>query len=266
MKSKNEFKQYIKEILGEPLITVEVTDSQLNEIVQITLDKFSEYAVEGREKTVLLLEVPSIKESEFQEDPKVTQKVCQVLLDERITEIANLKTSGNMGGIGGLLNAGGGLIFSKPELIAALTGQNMGMATDSSSSMVDMVAVLANVSALTSIFNVEPNFDFNSLTGKLTIFQDLSNGGMIMLDARLKLYCADDDTKYRFLEHQWIKKYAVALAKKQWGHNIGKFDQTLISGARLNYDRMIQEATAELELLETELLENYCTPLGVIRA
>jgi hypothetical protein len=66
--------------------------------------------------------------------------------------------------------------------------------------------------------------------------------------------------------HQFVKDYATALVKRQWGNNIGKINATLINGATMNYDRILAEATAELDRLDADLLTKWSQPLPITRA
>ena len=247
MRNRAGFKQYIKEMLGEPLISVELTDTQMNENIQLAIDKFSEFAVEGREKATLIVEIPQRIDG-----------VCELLLDESIMEVTSLSTSTG----GSLIAMPGGLVVANQELIAMLVGKSDVMG---GVDMLSVVSVLAKVSALEYLFSVKPNIDFNGITKKLKIFQDMPQGTKILMEVCLKPIIKDDTTPNPYFEQQWIKKYSIALCKKQWGSNIGKFEGVLVNGTRVNYERLIQEANDEIEKLENELVEAWFEPLPIIR-
>jgi hypothetical protein len=60
----------------------------------------------------------------------------------------------------------------------------------------------------------------------------------------------------------WLKKYATALVKKQWGQNLSKFEGiSLPGGVTLNSSKILDEATQEIEKLEEESRNNYELPL-----
>jgi len=55
----------------------------------------------------------------------------------------------------------------------------------------------------------------------------------------------------------WIKKYATALAKKQWGTNLKKYDNTeLPGGVQLSGQTLFDEGKEEAEKLEEEVKES----------
>lgn len=60
---------------------------------------------------------------------------------------------------------------------------------------------------------------------------------------------------------RWLKQYSTALIKRQWGENLKKFAGiTLPGGVSLNGDKIFQEATIEIEKLESEMQSRYEIP------
>lgn len=55
----------------------------------------------------------------------------------------------------------------------------------------------------------------------------------------------------------WLKKYAIAVVKRQWAMVLRKYSNIqLAGGATLNADAMYSDAQSEIEKLETELFNN----------
>ena len=53
---------------------------------------------------------------------------------------------------------------------------------------------------------------------------------------------------------KWLKRYAVALAKMQWGSNLKKYTNTeLPGGLMVDGQALYDEAKAEADVLEEEL-------------
>ena len=64
---------------------------------------------------------------------------------------------------------------------------------------------------------------------------------------------------------RWLKRYATALLKRQWGQNLIKYDgMTLPGGLTYNGSTILDAATAELETLETEMSMAYELPLDFL--
>jgi hypothetical protein len=127
----------------------------------------------------------------------------------------------------------------------------------------NMFSMMAEMSLLEKYFDVDPNYDYNSNTKELTFFDTTSTTvRKILIEAYVNYTPKPIDYIYN---HQWVKEYSTALAKQQWGGNIGKYSTTLIGGASLNYDRILQEAKIELDQLEADLLTKWTKPLGIMR-
>ena len=59
----------------------------------------------------------------------------------------------------------------------------------------------------------------------------------------------------------WLKRYAVALIKKQWATNIKKFSGLqLPGGVTLDGDSLYKEAVEEMTELEEQMQTNYSLP------
>lgn len=61
----------------------------------------------------------------------------------------------------------------------------------------------------------------------------------------------------------WLKKYATALIKKQWGENLKKYQGvTLPGGIQLDGQTIWQEATEEIRELEEKIVTDYSLPVS----
>lgn len=72
-----------------------------------------------------------------------------------------------------------------------------------------------------------------------------------------------NDLEDHIFEEIWIQSMAKAKSQKMWGQVVGKFSQNLVGGATINFDRIIQEADSEIELLMAELDDKYTDPAPV---
>ena len=65
---------------------------------------------------------------------------------------------------------------------------------------------------------------------------------------------ADPETYGQVYQDMWLKDYASALAKQQWGSNLKKYQNTeLPGGITLSGQELYDEAMTEIEKLEEEL-------------
>ena len=64
---------------------------------------------------------------------------------------------------------------------------------------------------------------------------------------------------------EWIKKYATAQIKQQWGANMKQFDgMPLPGGITINGQQVWDEAKEEIDKLEEEFSLNYELPVNFI--
>ena len=63
----------------------------------------------------------------------------------------------------------------------------------------------------------------------------------------------------------FLKKYATALIKKQWGANLIKFNGvTMLGGVQMNGETIYTQADEEIKLLEEQLLNGYGLPADMM--
>jgi hypothetical protein len=63
----------------------------------------------------------------------------------------------------------------------------------------------------------------------------------------------------------FLKKYATALLKQQWGNNLKKFEGVqLPGGVTLNGQKIFDEATEELASLKEEVQNTYQLPVDML--
>ena len=63
----------------------------------------------------------------------------------------------------------------------------------------------------------------------------------------------------------YVKKYATALIKKQWGANLIKFNGVqMLGGVQMNGEIIYQQADEEIKLLEEQMLNGYGLPADMM--
>ena len=75
----------------------------------------------------------------------------------------------------------------------------------------------------------------------------------------------DPDTHTDVWNDRWLKRYATALIKKQWGENLTKFEGVqLPGGITFNGSRILDEANEEILRLEEEMSSSYELPVDIM--
>lgn len=88
---------------------------------------------------------------------------------------------------------------------------------------------------------------------------DVNVGEYIIVEAMRAL---DPTTFTDVYNDGWLKKYATALIKQQWGTNLKKFEGVqLPGGVTLNGQKIFDEATDEIQVLKEEVQNTYQEPI-----
>ena len=62
---------------------------------------------------------------------------------------------------------------------------------------------------------------------------------------------------------RWLSRYASALIKRQWGSNLSKFEgMQMPGGLTFNSQKIYDDAEAELQKLEEEMISSYSLPVS----
>lgn len=109
----------------------------------------------------------------------------------------------------------------------------------------------------------EVAFHWSNIQRALTITAlDVPANSKLMV-AGLTNYHQNDEDDYIFGE-MWVRQMAKAKTKVLWGNIVGKFSQSLVGGATINYDRLISEGESEIEKLMEELHDKWVDPAPVL--
>ena len=108
----------------------------------------------------------------------------------------------------------------------------------------------------------EKPINFNVHAGRLYIDMawatDMEVGEYIIMECYRKLNVAEYTTAYNDF---FLKRYATALIKRQWGENLIKFQGvTMLGGVQMNGETIYNEAKEEIALLEDQGREIWQEP------
>lgn len=126
-----------------------------------------------------------------------------------------------------------------------------------STSIIYYKMVMGHLSMLDMELNAKPSIDFNRLQGRVypRINWDtaVKPGDYMIIEG----YRAMDPTQFsKVWNETWLKRYVIALFKRQWAGNIKKFSGIqLPGGVTLNGQALYDEAIGEIQQLEQELIE-----------
>ena len=273
--SEEKLLDYVRTMLGEPMITVDVSDEQILLLIDDTVRKFSDFAYGGEQRIAFIVEGMN--------------DVQDYILDRRVQAVLSVSFANSLGassfgaGAGGInLGPGWGTIgvgyvphiTMQGEVSSLSVGGAGGGACStvtggvaggvSQGSRMDGVtnayASIAQRDTLQAMLGRGVNFEFNSNSKILRVFEALGNANFIVEASAEYVPNPDFDEVYA---HPWVKDYAVSLTRRLWSTVTGKYSQALVGGAEINYDKMQSEAEQMIEKLDEDLLNKYSEALGI---
>lgn len=230
--TKDKLIQYIRESLGEPIIKVEVTEKQISNIIDSAVQKFTEYAYGDLEDTVIL-ELKGKNEYE---------------LPDKITNILKVSKGGSSNLTNFSANYGDGYVPNiwSEQFFSQGAGNFTGNIIE------NIISISSMKASLDKFFGDDLYCNFNPHRKILQVFEPYT--GPVLVHYQYEYLANNVDLIYN---HEWIKDYTVAKTQYQWGNNTGKYDQTLVGGARINYDAIKSEASTAIDKLNEDLLNKW---------
>jgi len=292
--NRDEFKQHILMKLGAPVLQINVADEQLDIAINDAFQYYNERShFYGTERMYLTFEATnefrtwwrtyrpadaSIKNSvPIKTDPQyglesVTNEKDVDILAENGEEINMnaryqnnflimpddvvgvtdiMKTSFGGGMVGGVLPIGPGNI---------LAGNLLGDSCDNTFTLTTFWIMRGYLALMDFMFNPPIKYNFNQRTHRLHIDSDLSfaRGQYICIECMVK---PSPDIFPDLWNDMWLKEFATALTKRQWGMNLTKYQQvSLPGGINLNGERILSDAQRELDTIRQRFAMDWADP------
>ena len=230
--------------LGSPVTEINVDDEQISDRIDDAIEFFQEYHFDGVEKVFLKHEIKQVDINN--EYLTVEDAVISVL---RVLPIPNF-------------NAFQTGFFNEEYQLRLNDLENF-----QSSTMINWAMSQSNFSLVEHLFSVQPTLLFNRKQNKIYLETDWSNkfdvGTILIIEAYRSL---DPATYTEVYNDMFLKKYATALIKQQWGSNLKKFTGvTLPGGITLDGQTIFSEATEEIVKIEEEMNMKFeLPPDGII--
>jgi len=233
--TEEKLKDYIYRRLGAPVLRVEITDDQMEDIIYKAIDKFAYYAYDGCVNSTLLVQI---------EEGHLEYK-----LPYRTQAVTGLKSSSVYSTF---INIPAGYTLAMNPISLNLLDNVSNIDIQS------MTQRMAKMSTLRSIFDITPNWDYNTHTNTLTLFEKPTSSVMLLEISQDYEPQEIDAIFDNFL----IKKLAEGHAWKQLSTNLGKYASQLVNGSELNYADMQSKGETMIQEAEEEIM-NLMEPLGL---
>ena len=225
--------------LGAPVTEINVDDDQVSDRIDDAIEFFQEYHFDGVEKVFLK---HTITQTDI--DNEYIAVVDPVISVLRILPIPNF-------------NAFQTGFFNEEYQLRLQDLENFRAST-----MIDWAMSQVNFSLVEHLFSVQPTLLFNRKQNKVYLETDWANkfdvGTIVIIEAYRAL---DPATYSEVYNDMFLKKYATALIKQQWGSNLKKFTGvTLPGGVTLDGQTIFSEAMEEITKIEDEMSLKYELP------
>ena len=137
------------------------------------------------------------------------------------------------------------------------------MSTLGSSGLASFQIAQEYLQLINEMFTGQPTFRYNRHADKL--YLDISWGSDADIDDFIVVEVdkiLDPSTYADIWSDMFLKRYNTALMKKQWGQNLTKFEgMQLPGGVTMNGRQLYDDATTELETIQTEMSLRYELPV-----
>ena len=260
--SKSTFASYCKRALGFGVIDINVSDDQVDDRVDEALQYFAQYHYDGVEKMYL------------------KHKITQDTIDRCRTNATTSATDKVDSSVSASFEEGKNFI-PVPDSIVSITqifpfsnAQTNSMfdiryqlrLNDlydfSSTSIIHYQMTMKQLDLLEHVLVGEVPIRFNQHQNRLYLDMDweqMEADEFIIIECYRKI---DPATYTDIFDDIYLKRYATALIKRQWGANLSKFNGVAtLGGVTMNGEQIYSQAIEEIQRLEEQIQLSFETPI-----
>ena len=263
--TKATLKEWCLRRLGKPVVEINVDDDQVDDRLDEALQYFAEFHSEGVERMYLKHQLTSTDVTRASTDSDTTTTAA----DKVTSSITGAWDEANNyipvpDTVMSVLNV---FPFSDQTNVNIFDVRYQLRLNDlydfSSTSIIHYEMTMQHLDYLDSILVGEKPLRFNQHQNRLYIDMDFAND--MAVDEYLVIECWRklDPTVWTDIYNDFfLKKYATALIKKQWGQNLIKFNGvTMLGGVTMNGEMIFSQAQEEIIRLEEEMRLTYEMPV-----
>ena len=256
-------KEHCLRSLGKPVIDINVDDDQVDDRIDDALQYFAQYHYDGIERVYL------------------KHQITQAEIDRAATNSSATATDKADNSITATWLDGKGFIpvpesvlsvvkifdFSDKNTVNMFDVRYQLRLNDlydfSSESIIHYQMTRQHLDYLDHVLVGEKPIRFNQHQNRLYIDMDWSNdlkvGEFLIIEAYRKL---NPDTYTDIYDDIYLKRYATALIKRQWGANLSKFKGVqILGGVEMDGEGIYSQAQEEINKLEEEIQLAFETPI-----
>lgn len=239
IQDREEFKENCLRALGKPVIKIDVTDEQLSDRIDDAIEMYQEYHFDGTNHVYY-------KHQITQEDKD----------NEYITLPSNVLGTVRIFPFHGMAYTGGDMFDIRYQIVLNDLYQM------THTSMLPYVMTMTHLNAMQELLVGMTPMRYSKIDQKLHLDMDWDQsevGHFLVVEC---YQVVDPDAYSKVWNDIWLKRYARALIKKQWGENLSKFvNVTLPGGVVMNGEQIQSRAEEDITKLERELEDKYFNPV-----
>ena len=252
--------EYCLRQLGKPVVDINVDDDQVSDRIDEALQYFSQFHYDGIERMYLshTIDQADLNRAVATVSTNATQDSVTATwaesknwfpLPDSIVSVLNVYHPATM--------------FGSNWYNSALFVQSGLIDLNSDQSFVGFETLKRHLDMLDNVLNRRPSIRFNQLQSKLYFedkWTDIFDVDDVMI---VECYRKTDPTvAVKMYNDLFLKKYATALIKRQWGQNLQKFKGiAMIGGVEIDADTIYAQGQEAVDQLEEKIISTYDAPL-----
>ncbi len=183
--------------------------------------------------------------------PDTDASILEVAMKNSAFGAAGLTLGGIGGGTTSLATASGLFVSSSSPGFGSFGGRGGQRAAGGGVDLISFTLGMQYLQMVHQMFTVKMRISFNPSTRKVRFSPAPPEMGIVVLNVVTRI---EDEWLY---ENLWVRKYALAKAKKQIAANILLYEgASFPGGVKLNFEKYDAMADAEIEKLEKDIDDN----------
>ena len=257
------FKDYCLRNLGFGVIDINVSDAQVDDRIDEALQYFAQYHYDGIERMYLKYKITSTDIARWKTNATTT---ATDTVDTSIT--SSFEEGKNFipipSSVVSILNIFPFDDSSTNNMFDIRYQLRLNDLYDfSSTSIIQYEMTMQQLDLLSHLLVGEVPIRFNQHQNRLYLdmdVEDVTEDEYLIIECYRKL---DPNTYTDIFDDIYLKRYATALIKRQWGANLSKFSGVaMLGGVTMNGETIYSQATEEIDKLEEQIQLAFETPVN----
>lgn len=265
--TKQELADYCKRQLGAPVLQINIDDDQVDDILDQAIQYYHEYHFDGVERMYLKHQFTSDDVNRFTTSDELTTAPNNDDWENRnnyiavpdpvigISKVFGVSSNFLRNSLFGLSNQ-----YYLMDLFSFSSGSAFSFGNFD---LTNYYMIKQHFETIDMVINTGAliEYRFNKRQDRLYLDIDTSRvveGNYLLIDCYRYLNPDDFTQVY---DDSFVKKYATALMKRQWGQNLIKYNAVqLPGGVTLNGRQIWEDGNKEVKELESRMMTDYSLP------